>query len=239
MAKQSKGGFTVPVYKCRFCDKEYKREESVTTHKCLKRDRYNDRESRHMREAYRLYVEFMNFHHLAMKKSEEPLMAFIKSKYFNDFFEFAEYILDSEILNKDKFVTEILTSGKPVYEWRTHKTLEEWVLKNIREEHPRRAIERSIMALDEWGTATENDWWTFFDNASTERAIMWFEMGKVSPWLIYVANPTSGNRLLNRMSDTELSYLFKFIDPTYYQIKTIQYQSEVQELRALLTEFNL
>lgn len=239
MAKSTKGGFKVPTYKCRFCEKEYKREESVATHKCLKRDRYNDRESRVMREAYRMYMEFIAFHRLATKKSEEPLMAFIKSKYFNDFYDFAEYILSTEILNKDKFITEILTGGKSVYEWRTHKTLEDWVLRQIRNEHPRRGIERSIMALDEWGTATGNDWWTFFENASTERAIMWFEMGKISPWLIYVSNPASGNKLLDRMSDSELSYVFKFIDPTHFQIKQIQYQEEVRELRALLTEFNL
>lgn len=241
MARSTKttGGFKTPDYKCKFCDKKFKREETVTTHKCVKRDRYNDRESRQMREAYRMFIEFMKFHHLAIKKSEEPLMAFVKTKYFNEFYDFAGYVLEHEILNKEQYIQEMLCSGTPANQWCAHKTLEAWVIKNIREEHPRRGIERSIMALDEWGTATGNDWWTFFDEVSSERAIMWFEMGKVSPWLIYVANPESGNKLLNRLSNSEFSYLVKFIDPTYFQIKTIQYQAEVNELRALLTEFNL
>lgn len=238
MAKTTKGT-KVPVFKCRFCDKEFKRENTVITHACVKRDRYNDRESRLMREAYKLYMMFMEAHHLAMKKTEEPLMQFIKSRYFNDFYDFAEYILANDILNKERFIKEILTSGKTVYEWKSHKVYEEWVIKCIREEHPRRGIERSINALVEWGNVTDNDWCTFFENVSTERAILWIETGKISPWLLYVAEPESGNKLLNRFSDSELGYLIKFIDPTYFKILQLRYNDEVMEIRQLLTEAGL
>ncbi len=239
MPNAKKGAFKAPVYKCRFCDKEYKKENTVLTHACIKRDRYNDRESRLMREAYRLYMLFMDAHKFQMKKNEEPLMQFIKSRYFNDFYEFAQYILSNEILNKENFILYVLTSGLSVYEWRSHKTYEEWVLKCIRNEHPRRAIERSINAIVEWGIATDNEWTDFFDNVSTERAILWFETGKVSPWLIYVASPESGNKLLNRFSDSEIDYLVKFIDPTYFKILQIRYQDEVMDIRNLLNEAGL
>ncbi|AQW88808.1 hypothetical protein pEaSNUABM50_00279 [Erwinia phage pEa_SNUABM_50] len=239
MAKTIKGAAKAPIFKCRFCDKEFKREGTLITHNCIKRDRYNDRESRPMREAYRLYMMFMEAHRLAMKKSEEPLMQFIKSRYFNDFFDFGQYILSHDILNKEQFIKYILTSGKPVFEWQSPKVHEEWVIKCIREEHPRRAIERSINALVEWGNVTDNDWVDFFENVSTERAIMWFESGKVSPWLIYIAEPASGNKLLNRFGDSELDYLVRFIDPTYFKILQIRYKDEVQEIRSLLTEAGL
>lgn len=239
MAKSTKGGFKAPEYQCGFCDKKFKREDTVFTHKCLKRDRYNDRESRQMKEAFSLYMEFMTVHRLSMKKTDEPLMHFIKSKYFNDFYDFADYILSHDILNKDKFITDTLTSGRPVYEWKSHKVLEEWIIKNIRDEHPRRGVERSIMALSEWEASTGNDWWTFFEAVSPERAIMWFEMGKLSPWLIMAASPESGNKLLRRLSDSELLHLSKFLDVQYFTIKQIKYKADIQDIRSLLQEFNL
>lgn len=235
MAKSPKA----PTYKCHFCDKEFKREDTILTHKCMKRDRYNDRDSRQMREAFRIYMQFMTFNHLSMKKAVEPLMHFIKSRYFNDFFELAEYVLQNDILNKEDFITNIITTGKPVYEWRTHKTLEEWVQKCVRDEHPRRAVERSIPALIEWSEITGHEWNTFFENVSTERAILWLETGKISPWLIYIASPDSGNKLLQRFSDSELEYAFKFIDPTYFQMKQIRYQNDCNQIRELLTEAGL
>lgn len=227
------------TYKCHFCDKEYKREDTILTHKCIKRDRYNDRDSRQMREAFRIYMQFMTFNHLSMKKSVEPLMHFIKSRYFNDFYDFAGYILQNDILNKEEFITNIITTGKSVYEWTTNKTLEEWVINSVRGEHPRYAIERSIPALLEWGEITNNEWNTFFDNVSTERAILWLETGKISPWLLYIADPSSGNKLLQRFSDTEFEYIFRFIDPTYFQIKQIQYQNDCNQIRELLNQAGL
>lgn len=236
MATNKKGAAKAPTFKCSFCDKEYKREDAVLTHACVKRDRYNDRESRLMREAYRLYMLFMEAHKFQMKKNEEPLMQFIKSRYFNDFYDFAQYILSHDILNKEQFIKHVLTGGKTVYEWKSHKTYEEWVISCIRNEHPRRGIERSINAIVEWGVATDNEWTDFFDNISTERAILWFETGKLSPWIIYAASPESGNKLLNRFSDSELEYLVRFIDPTYFKILQIRYNDEVMDIRNLLTE---
>lgn len=239
MAKAPKKAPKAPVFKCHFCDKEYKREETVLTHKCVKRDRYNDRDSRQMREAFRIYLQFMKFNHFTMKKDVEPLMHFVKSKIFNDFYDLAGYVLQNDILEREGFITNIITTGKPVYEWMTNKTLEAWVQSVVRDEHPRRAIERSIPALIEWAEITGNEWNSFFDNCSTERAILWIETGKISPWLIYVAPPTSGNKLLQRFSDTELEYVFRFIDPTYFQMKQIRYQAACDEIRQWLEEAGL
>lgn len=235
MAKSLKSN----THKCRFCDKEFKREDTILTHKCIKRDRYNDRESRTMREAFRLYMQFMDIHKLSMKKDVEPLMYFIKSKYFNHFYDFAVYILNNDILNKDEFTKYIMTSGRSVFEWTLTSVLEEWILKCIRDEHPRRGVERSIPSLVEWSETTGNEWNTFFDNVSPARAISWIECGKISPWLLWIVPPESLNKLLNRFSDSEFEYILKYIDPTYFEIKRIKYQSDCEQIRQMLIEVNL
>ena len=234
MAKKPKHNFT-----CKFCNKGYQRESTLLSHKCVKRDRYNERESRPMREAYRMYLMFMEFQNLQMKKSVDPIMQFIQSSNFNIFYDFAVYILGNDILNKEEFIKHILTSGLPAYLWCTEKTHTEWVIKNIKNEHPRRGLERSINAMVEWGVSTEQSWTDFFKLCSTERALLWFESGKLSPWIIYVPAPEVGNELLVRFSPSELEYLSKFLEPNYFMMKQAHYLNEIKELRGLLKEAGL
>lgn len=224
-------------YKCHFCNKKYKREDTILTHKCIKRDRYNDRESRLMREALRIYILFMKLNHLPMKKDVEPLMHFIQSMYFNDFYDFANYVLNNDILEKERFLSYIMTSGISIQRWTTHAVLEDWVLHVLKTEHPERGVERSIMAIIEWSELTSSNWNTFFDNVSAQRAIAWIESGKISPWLLWTVPPEVLRKLTDRLSDSELDYIVKFIDPTYYQIKSLNpYQVAVQKLKNTLQD---
>lgn len=239
MANKKTGANKAPIFKCRFCDKEFKRENTLLTHKCIKRDRYNDRESRTFREAYRLFVLFMDTHKLAMKKSEEPVMQFIKSPYFNDFYDFAEYILNNDILNKEQFIKYVYTCGKAVYEWKSTSTYQEWVIKCIRDERPRRGVERSIPALVQWSIDTDNEWTDFFECVSHVTAIHWIETGKISPWMLFTPESTHAQALLSRLSESELQYISKYIDPQYFKILKLRYIDEFNETRNLLKEAGL
>lgn len=224
-------------FKCYFCNKKFAREDTILSHKCIKRDRYNDRESRLMREALRIYLLFMSSNRLTIKKDVEPLMHFIQSKYFNDFYDFANYVLNNDILEKERFLKYIMTSGISVLKWTTHAVLEDWVLQVIRNEHPERGVERSIMAIVEWSELTGNEWNTFFSTVSSSRAIAWIENGKISPWLLWTVPSEILRKLTDRLSDSELNYIIKFIDPTFFQIKSLNpYQAAVQKLKVTLTD---
>lgn len=231
MAKKSSS----PIYTCKFCDREFKREETVTTHKCTKRDRYDDKESRPMREAFRLYMQFMEINRFPFKKGVEPFMAFIKSKYFSDFYDFATYYLNNlDILEIDKFTEHLMQSNKPIMEWSTYKAKDEWILNTIREEDPSDAVARSIAALDEWGSNLNVEWNTFFENVSSARAIAWIESGKISPWLIWLSPKDSTNKFFGHLSNSEIEYILKYIDPSYFEIKIIRHKKECDAIKEML-----
>ena len=238
MAKISK--VKTPVYTCKFCDREFKREETVNTHKCVKRDRYNERDSRQMRESFRIYMQFMEINKFPYKKGVEPFMSFIKSKYFNDFYNFGEYYLENkDILHIDDFTKHLIRNAIPIQEWSTYKQKEQWILTCIKNELPFDAVSRSISALLEWEQMTNNEWTTFFDNVSSVRFIAWIESGKISPWLLWLVPKDSSNKLFSRLSNSELEYILKYIDPSFFEIKTIKYKDDVTEIRKLLIQAGL
>lgn len=226
-------------FKCEHCNTEYARQQTVLTHKCVKRDRWNDRESRQFREAFRIFLLFNEKNFIKTKRGITPIQSFIGSPFFNDFYKFSEYILECEIINKDNFIEMLVCSKIPIGSWNSHSVYQDWVIKSIREENVRDAIERTIESLAEWSILSGHEWYTFFENVSTERAKYWFETGKISPWIIYVCEPSRGNLLLSRFENSDLEYLVKFLDPTYFAILSQRNNKEVLELRELLKQYNL
>lgn len=228
------------VYQCKFCDREFKRENSVHSHKCEKRDRYDNRDSRTMREAFRLYMQFMETNHFKIKKDVEPFISFIKSRYFKDFYNFAEYYLNNrDILHIDDFTLHLMRTNVPIMQWSTYKAKDDWILSCIRNEHPNDAVARSVNALVEWEQMTNNPWNTFFKNVSSARLISWIESGKISPWIIWTAPVNSSNELFSRLSDSEFEYILKYIDPSFFEIKKLKYKKEYEDIRSMLTQVGL
>lgn len=239
MAKAPKKNAGSPAFDCPFCDKTYKTENGLLKHKCEKRDRYNDRDSRQVRTGLNIWLQFMETYHIQIKQKVDPMMQFIKSKYFNDFYNFAVYVIENQILHKDDFITEVLTSGKPSYEWRSPQVYKDWVLKVTRNEHPLTGLERSISSIQEWSVSTGNDWTDFFELVSTDRALLWIETGQISPWFIYIAPKESGDKLLTRFSPEEGKYLMDYLNPLVWTPLTIRYKNDVHELRELLKEYGI
>lgn len=229
----------VPTHQCPFCLTKYKREETLLTHKCIKRDRYLNKDSRTFREAFQYWMMFNKFYHIKLKSKEELEMQFVQFRYFNDFHDFADYVMDNNILFKDEFVKHMLTSGISVNLWRTHQTLAEWVLTNIRNESPTSGVERSIVAMIEWGTSTGYEWTDFFKLCSAPRLLMWFESGKLSPWILYAGSDKNRADIIERLSDSEMAELNKYITPVVWKPLQRLNITEVQGLRQLLGEYKL
>ena len=58
------------TFQCQFCNKKFKKEITILSHKCEKRDRYNNRETRTMKVAIDIWKRFMEFNKLQISKKE-------------------------------------------------------------------------------------------------------------------------------------------------------------------------
>lgn len=226
-------------YQCKYCNKTYKKESTVLSHKCVNRDRYESRNTRQMDEAYRLWFNFMQINKFPIKKSEEPFMVFIKSSLFNTFYKFADYTINTYILDKDDFINDLFAEGVSYYDWESYKTKKSWVIKQTRRESPRNAIERAIVAMQEWSSLTGNDWTDFFNYATSERVILWVESGKLSPWIFYIFDKETGDKLLSKFSNSDFDYIAEYIDPRAWQPLQIRYKKDVEEIRKILKDYDL
>lgn len=226
---------------CPFCNKKFKRESTLISHACTKRDRYNNRDTRHMKVAFMIWKEFMQFNKLSIPakvvKSGEEYLYFIKSSIFTDFDKFATYIVENDIYKPEEFITHVISSGLKSKDWTTYQVHQDWVLKCTRYEHPKSGVERSIKAFMDWEQLTGRPWNEFFKHATMDRFIPWIENGKLSPWIIYASN--TSDQLLSRIGGAEFERLEPYINPSIWIPIQLRYKEDVKKLMNDLKGFGL
>lgn len=226
-------------FECQFCNKSFKKDSTLLSHKCVKRDRYNNRETRAMKVAIDIWHRFMDYNKLTIPKKESEFMYFIKSSVFNDFYKFSEYLTsgENEVLDPDKFIDHVIKNGIPAIRWCTESLKTEWVIQYTKAEHPTKAISRCINALLDWEQLTGYEWNSFMDKCSPYTFMVWIQNGKLSPWILYATN--NPHKILQRLSDSELDSIYPFIDHTIWIPKQSHYMDDVEHIRNELKGVNL
>lgn len=236
VAKKQKKA-TAELFTCGYCGKEYKRESSLINHKCEKKKRALLRDTREAKVALDFWLRFRTFARMPYKKSLQPYEAFSASKEFTAFVEFAKYVIEAQPLELENFVNELLRESVPMRDWSTLKVKTAWTHKVLRREHPDVAIERSIQTISKWAQDNNTDWRNFFKEVSPQRAILFIETGRISPWFVYAAS--TRHLLLDRFADEEFMHIYEYIDPHIWNTKKLKYKDDFARIEAVFAENGL
>lgn len=222
-------------FRCRFCDKEFKKEGSFLKHLCARKSRFIDRDLPQVRLGYAAYLKFYKFNY----RKEPSFELFIASKYYNAFVNFGKYMVDVQAIEPMEFVQFVIEKGAslPVDRWGTDTVYETYVRQRTMRETPEVAAERTILLMQQWAIETGNDYRDFFRLISTPRAVHWIRSGRISPWMLYAT--ASGLELLARLSDEEVNIVSSYIDPTSWARRIKLFAREVDGLRAIFKEVGL
>ena len=75
------------------------------------------------------------------------------------------------------------TKGTP-HKWASDITFNEWIKIRLKTESPDRAVERTIIFLEEWAKENNDKWYNYFTNVSPNLAVF-ICSGKISLGAIY------------------------------------------------------
>jgi hypothetical protein len=112
-----------------------------------------------------------------------------------------------------------------------------YLKKLLEEEHIDRAIERSLLFMDDWCSNNGCQLNQFFNEITTFEAVSVISMARVSPWVIFLTN--SGNALLDRMSNEQLNMINVIIDQEIWSKKFINNKDDVKSIKTILKSANL
>jgi len=212
---------------CKWCNKTFKSERTLSAHMCVKKRRWSDRNMTHVRLGFRVFQMFY-IHNVNSIKDKTP-EDFINSQYYTGFVKFGRSCIINEYLKPESFAEWLISSGVKLDDWAKDKTYDKYLLEYVKKEPGLKALERTVMYMDTWASDNNTDWQDYFKHVNVNRAVHDIRSAKVSPWVVYLSN--TGGELLTRLNDEHVKMINHIIDSKFWMEVFKKNSAEVSEIQ--------
>jgi hypothetical protein len=228
MTKQSS-----PSFKCKYCEKEYRKESTLAAHQCEPKRRWQQEKETGVQFGYQSYLRFYELTQGSAKLKQYA--DFVSSPYYTAFVAFGRHMVAIRAVNPKMFIDWVLKENKKIDQWTHEKVYLEYLHQYLRKEAVQDALERALMEMqdyaDELGTL-KNGFSDYFRYGNANRICHHIANGRVSPWIVY--NCDSGIGFLDTLNDEQLAIVLPWIDPDYWSRKLKDYMADSEWVKQIL-----
>jgi len=220
-------------YECRFCNKSFSRERTLSAHLCVRKQRWMDKDEQPSRMAFIVWCDFMKYVSPNTRKAK-VFEDFMKSTDYIGFVKFANYLIELRPYEGEKFIQWLFKMAVRLSDWTKHGTYQLYVQEAAKKESAARALERTILTIQEWGETSGEDWQDFFRKIAPATAMNMVILGRLSPWIIYSAD--AAQDLLDRMEPGQIDTVTKHVDTEWWTKQIKNHQSEASWINSTMTQ---
>lgn len=226
---------TPPPVVCKFCNKSFRKESTLTSHVCETKRRYLAKNERHVKIGFYTFKRFYELNH--KKTQPKSYDDFIRSSYHNAFVKFGSFVSNISPLYTKNFIDWVINSGVKLDQWCNQALYEKYVMELIRNESVETALERTLKTMQSWADNNNSQWNHYFSDVSVNRLMYDIIDGKISPWLLL--NCKTGKQSLAKLLDEQLNQLSNIIDPLYWSKKFNQNKEDLKFISQIAKDSNL
>jgi len=205
------------IHQCEFCKRTFIRENTFFSHACEKRRRWLRKEDPEVRLGFNSWLRFYELNTKTKKENKRTFRDFIDSRYYIAFIKFGRYVIESKVINSDKYLDFLIKNTVPIDDWVKDSFYQVYIEDLLRSESPENALRRNIELMHEWSCETGESLNDFFTKVNPLLATSWIISGKISPWVLY--NSENSKKLFDRCGEEQLQLIVDRTKPHLWKLR--------------------
>jgi len=226
-----------PNYKCKYCNKSYSKESTLSAHLCTEKRRWQQQNETGVQFGLRAYLQFYETTQGSAKFKNYT--DFVASPYYTAFTKFGRYLVTIRCINSHNFINWLLKNNKKLDHWCRDSFYEEWLSEYIKREAVQDALERGLQTMEEYANGDSGlaHFSHYFKYGNHNRICFHITTGRISPWIVY--NCDSGVEFLESLGQEHLAIVISWIDPNYWNRKFKDFVADVEWCKHVLAKAGL
>lgn len=226
-----------PNYKCRYCDREYRKESTLAAHLCETKRRWQQERETGVQFGLQAYLRFYEMTQGSAKM--KSYSDFVESPYYSAFVKFGRHLVAIRAVNPRMFIDWVIKENKKLDHWCRDTVYVEYLIQYLRREAVQDAVERALTEMQAYadegsGIAGFSDYFRF---GNDNRVCHHIANGRISPWVVF--NCASGVEFLERLNEEQIAIIIPWIDPEFWQRKFQDYVADTEWTKMILKEAGL
>jgi hypothetical protein len=198
-------------FKCGYCKKSFKREKSLLSHMCTKKQRMNDADTSQSRIGFVCYERFMRSCSAANRNKQYTFEEFINSNLYMEFIKFSRFTIERDVISPIDYLDFLIKKGTASKYWKSERSYQAYLKLYLGKEPIQKALERTFITMQEWADANGQEWDQFFELVNPIELTHIIRSGNLSPWVLYLSE--AAGRAMDKLSSEQGEMIADVIDP--------------------------
>jgi len=229
---------TETLYKCRYCEKDFRKESTLAVHLCEQKRRWQQEREVGVQLGLKAYLRFYEITQgSARMKSYED---FVTSPYYNAFIKWGRHMVGIRGVNPTQFLEWLLKNNKKIDHWCRDEFYVTYLHEYLRREAVQDALERALKEMQDYADdhlELKNGFSDYFRYGNDNRVVHHISTGRISPWIVF--NCASGVAFLDSLSEDQVGMIISWIDPTFWNKKFQDYLADSLWVKDILRQAGL
>lgn len=221
---------TKSEFSCEFCNRAFRREETIFRHLCENKRRWQDKDLPGNRIGFQSWVRF--YAKNTATKKPKTYLDFTKSAYYLAFVRFGHYCVNIKCLNVNRYADWLLKNDIKIDNWTSDNSYTKFIIDHLKTEDPLDAIARSIETTIELAKDERIQSKDYLRYGNRNKICHQITTGRISPWMLY--HTESGITMVESLDETQQKMILEYINPEQWAIKFRRGSDIVVQVKELL-----
>ena len=219
-------------YKCKYCDKLFRKESTLAVHLCEPKRRWQQENETGVQFGLRAYLRFYETTQGSARL--KSYADFVSSPYYNAFVRYGRYLVAIRAINPNSFNDWLLRQNKKIDFWCKDSLYEQWLLEYLKKEAPQDALERALKEMQDYADGNDSiaEFSHYFRYGNVNRICHHITTGRISPWVVY--NCDTGIEYLEGLNTEQMDIIMPWIDPDHWNRKFKDYVADAEWCKHVL-----